>query len=586
MRPVRAGSRARRPSEMAMAKIRLLPPEVAQKIAAGEVIERPFSVVKELVENALDAGASEVRVELLAGGKKLIRVQDNGSGMGPEDASQCFARHATSKIAAEADLERIATLGFRGEALASIAAVSELILRTSEGGPEPGIRIERRGGELVSVRETAFPRGTSVEVANLFFNLPARRKFLRSDQSELGLATRFLASVALAYPEVRFSLIHGQREVLNCPPVGSLRERIFQLYGKDTLERVMEIDFSEGENRVCGFGSQPPSGRSDKARQLFFVNRRPVKDRALQAALNQAYRKFLEKDLFPEAYIFLSVPFADVDVNVHPAKAEVRFRDSQFIFYLVLRAIEKAALAAGGVKGVYLEAAGQARGAIIRESDGRAPGAAAAEGTSQPPLFSVTGRSDRDRTWPRLLGQYLDTYIIAAGEDGLLVIDQHNAHERVLFEQYQEISAAKRWPQKAALLPVLLDLSPSQVINLESSRPVLEEAGFRVEPMGERTFALTAFPDIFGAEEAQRAFLDILGELGEEREPGRRAEKLLATLACHTAIKAHQVLPREQMEYLIERLFQTANPAVCPHGRPILVKLEKSQIEKGLKRIS
>jgi DNA mismatch repair protein MutL len=568
-----------------MTKIRLLAPEVAQKIAAGEVIERPFSVVKELVENSLDAGATEIRVELQSGGKRLIRVQDNGSGMGPEDAAQCFARHATSKIAAEADLERIVTLGFRGEALASIAAVSELILRTSEGGPEPGTRIERRGGELVSVREAAFPRGTNVEVANLFFNLPARRKFLRSDQSELGLATRFLASVALAYPEVRFSLIHGQREILNCPPVGSLRERIFQLYGKDTLERVMEIDFSEGENRVRGFGSRPPSGRSDKARQLFFVNRRSVKDRALQAAVNQAYRKFLEKDLFPEAYVFLSVPFGDVDVNVHPAKAEVRFRDSQFIFYLVLRAIEKAALAEGGVKGIYLEAAGHARGAMIRESAGRAPGSAA-EGALQPPLFSVTARPDGDRTSPKVLGQYLNTYIVAAGEDGLLVIDQHNAHERVLFEEYQETRAARRWPQKAALVPVLLDLSPSQVMNLESCRQVLEEAGFRVEPMGERTFALAAFPDIFGAEEAEKALLDILGEMEDEREPERRVEKVLATLACHTAVKAHQLLPREQMEYLIERLFQTANPAVCPHGRPILVKLEKSQIEKGLKRIS
>jgi DNA mismatch repair protein MutL len=569
-----------------MAKIRLLTPEVAQKIAAGEVIERPFSVVKELVENALDAGASEVRVELQAGGKRLIKVQDNGTGMSPEDAAQCFARHATSKIAVEADLERIATLGFRGEALASIAAVSELILRTSEGGSGPGTRVERRGGELVSVREAAFPRGTSVEVANLFFNLPARRKFLRSDQSELGLGTRYLASVALAYPEVRFSLVHGQRDILSCPPVGSLRERIFQLYGKDTLDRIMAIDFSDGENRVVGFGSRPPSGRSDKARQLFFVNRRPVKDRALQAAVNQAYRKFLEKDLFPEAYIFLSVPFVDVDVNVHPAKAEVRFRDSQSIFYLVLRAVEKAALAERGVKAVYPEAGGEARGAMIRESAGRAQEPAAGGGTTQPPLFSAGARPDREQTSPRLLGQYLNTYIVAAGEDGLLVIDQHNAHERVLFEEYQEISAAGRWPQKAALVPVLFDLSPSQVVNLEGCRQVLEEAGFRVEPMGERTFALAAFPDIFGAEEAERALLEILGELEDEREPGRRVEKLLATLACHTAVKAHQLLPREQMEYLIERLFQTANPAVCPHGRPILVKLEKSAIEKGLKRVS
>jgi DNA mismatch repair protein MutL len=572
---------------MPMTKIRMLPPEVAQKIAAGEVIERPFSVVKELVENALDAGSIDIKVELQAGGKRLIRVQDNGGGMSPEDAALCFGRHATSKITTEADLERISTLGFRGEALASIAAVSELILRTSDGGSEPGVRIERRGAELVSVRATAFPRGTSVEVANLFFNLPARRKFLRSDQSELGLVTRYLAGVALAYPEVRFSLTHVQREILNCPPVVGLRERIFQLYGKDTLDRIMEIDFTEGGSRVFGYGSRPPCGRPEKSRQLFYVNRRPVKDRTLQAAVNQAYRRFLEKDLFPEAYIFLSVPFGDVDVNVHPAKAEVRFRDSQLIFYLMLKAVEKAALDEMGVKEIYPVAGGEAGGTRVEEPGGWPPRPpAAAAGASQAALFPEVARGERDQAWPRLLGQYLDTYIIAAGEDGLLVIDQHNAHERVLFDQYREINAGKRWPQKAALMPVLLDLSPSQVVNLESSRPVLEEAGFRVEPMGERTFALTAFPDIFAADEAERALLDILGELGEEKEPSRRADRILATLACHTAVKAHQVLPREQMEYLIERLFRSADRAVCPHGRPIIVKVEKSQIEKGLKRIS
>ena len=569
-----------------MARIQLLPPEVAQKIAAGEVIERPFSVVKELVENALDAGATEIRVELEAGGKKLIRVADNGSGMSPEDAAQCFARHATSKIAVEADLDQISTFGFRGEALASISAVSELVLRTSDGASESGLRIERRGGELVSVREIAFPRGTSLEAANLFFNLPVRRKFLRSDQSELGLVTRYLSGVALAWPNVRFSLMHGQREIMNCPPVGSLRERIFQLYGKDAIERLMEIDFGKADSRVFGFGSRPPAGRPQKAQQLFFVNRRPVKDRGLQAALNQAYRRFLEKNLFPEAYIFLSVPYGDVDVNVHPAKAEVRFRDSQFVFYLLLHAVEKAALDDRGVKEVYPEAAGVAGGAGVREPGGWASLPLRPAREDQAPLFAGSRPAAQGVAGPRLLGQYLDTYIVAAGEDGLLVIDQHNAHERVLFDEFREISASRRWPQKAALVPILFDLSPSQVVSLESSRQALEEAGFRVEPMGERTFALAAFPDIFGAEEARGSLLEILEGWEAESEPDRRSEKMLATLACHTAVKAHQVLPREQMEFLIERLFRTAHPSVCPHGRPILVKLERSQIEKGLKRVS
>ncbi len=565
---------------------------MAQKIAAGEVIERPVSVVKELVENSLDAGATDIRVELQAGGKKLIKVLDNGDGMSPDDAALCFGRHATSKIAGEADLETIGTLGFRGEALASIAAVSELILRTSDGGPDSGIRIERRGGELASVRAAAFPKGTSLEVANLFFNLPGRRKFLRSDQSELGVITRFLGGVALANPGVRFSLSHFQREILNCPPAESLRDRIFQLYGKEILGRIMEIDLTEGENRIYGYGSLPPAGRREKTHQFFFVNRRPVKDRTLQAAVNQAYRAFLEKDHFPEAFIFLTLPYGDVDVNVHPAKSEVRFRDTQFVFYLMLRAVEKAALDVRGVKEIYPTAAGEAAGP--RSAKLPAAGSAAGRPARNRPVRSMDhprpaffrGQSGwtEGPAPARVLGQYLDTYVVAAGEEGLLVIDQHNAHERILFEQYRELNAAGRWPQKNALLPILLELSPAQVVTLEGGRTVLEGAGFRIEPMGERTFALTAFPDIFDAGEAEAAFLEIMAGLDEETEPGRKADKMLATLACHTAVKAHQPLPKEQMEFLVERLFRTANPAVCPHGRPVLLKVEKGQIEKGLKR--
>ncbi len=577
-----------------MGRIHVLPPDVAQKIAAGEVIERPVSVVKELVENSLDAGATDIRVELQAGGKKLIKVLDNGDGMNPEDAALCFGRHATSKIAGEADLETIGTLGFRGEALASIAAVSELILRTSDGGPDSGIRIERRGGELVSVRAAAFPKGTSLEVANLFFNLPGRRKFLRSDQSELGVITRYLGGAALAYPGVRFSLSHFQREILNCPPAESLRDRIFQLYGKEILGRIMEIDLTEGGNRVYGYGSLPPAGRREKTHQFFFVNRRPVKDRTLQAAINQAYRAFLEKDHFPEAFIFLTVPYGDVDVNVHPAKSEVRFRDTQFVFYLLLRAVEKAALDVRGVKEIYPTAAGEAPQSAVREPAGggfggrSASAGAAGEGPGSPQagLFPGAVRLEAGPAALRVLGQYLDTYVIAAGDEGLLVIDQHNAHERILFEEYRELNAARRWPQKNALLPILLDLSPSQAVNLEGCREVLEGAGFRIEPMGERTFALTAFPDIFSAGEAEGAFLEILGAMEEETDPAKRTDRLLASLACRSAVKAHQPLPKEQMEFLVERLFRTANPAVCPHGRPILVKIEKGQIEKGLKRIT
>jgi DNA mismatch repair protein MutL len=567
-----------------MKKIRLLPPEISQKIAAGEVVERPFSVVKELVENSLDAGASEIKVELQAGGKKSIKVQDNGAGMSREDAQLCFERHATSKIASEQDLDKISTLGFRGEALASISAVSELVLKTSEG--EMGIGIERKGGVVVSVQDTAFPKGTSVEVKDLFYNLPARRKFLRSDQSELNVIVRYLSGVALAFPEVRFSLVQSRREILSCPQVSSYKERIFQLYGKDVLEKLMEIDFEERESRIYGYGSRPPSGKTDKTHQLFFVNRRLVKDRILQAALNQAYRGFLEKDLFPEAFLFLTLPYAEVDVNVHPAKAEVRFRDGQFIFYLLLRGVEKAMLKDRGIKEIY---PAQERASLAsRVEEAAAPRALLK--TEKPEtegrrLFPPAAESKEDKPYPRVLGQYLNTYIVAAGEEGLFIIDQHNAHERVLFEKYKEIDAQKHWPQKIPLIPLLFDLSPSLVLSLEKNQPLLEEAGFRVEAMGGRTYVLNGFPDIFEPEAAKEAFLALLEEMGEE-EMERRKEKLLATLACKTAIKAKETLPQEKMDYLVEELFKTSNPSLCPHGRPVVIKVDKNQIEKGLKRMS
>lgn len=566
-----------------MKRIAVLPPDISQKIAAGEVIERPVSVVKELVENSLDAGAGEIFIELFAGGKKLIKVQDNGHGMSREDAEISFVRHSTSKISREEDLSRIATLGFRGEALPSISAVSRLTLRTSEGSGEPGIQIERDGDGLISMREIAFPRGTTVEVRDLFFNLPARLKFLRSDPSELGLIVKYVTNVGLAYPQIRLSLIHGKRDLLNCPPVGSLKERIFQLYGKSELEKLLEIDFAGNAGRVSGFASLPPHGRPDKSHQLFFVNLRPVRDRILQSALNQAFKGFLEKDLSPEAFLFLKLPYGDVDVNVHPAKAEVRFRDSQAVFQLVRRGVEQARLKVAGIKEV---------GPVSDEggTEGHFDEMRSA------PFFKIAeDRKLFDQTamgvWPagpekpsrRVLGQYLDSYIVAEDEEGLLVIDQHNAHERILFEKYMEIDLRKTWPLKMSLIPLLFELSTSQSVSWEDNKTELEAAGFRVDAMGGRSYALKEYPDIFKPEEALTAFLALLEEMKESKAQDKR-ERMLATMACKTAIKAGQPLPREKMEFLLQELFQSSNPSLCPHGRPIIVKISRAQIERGLKR--
>jgi DNA mismatch repair protein MutL len=582
-----------------MKKIHLLPEDVARKIAAGEVIERPVSVVKELVENALDAGAAEVRVELADGGKKLIKVQDDGSGMDREDAALCFRRHSTSKIATEDDLERISTLGFRGEALASIAAVSRLTLRTFDGAGDRGTMIEREGERLIAVTDIAFPRGTAVEVRDLFFNLPARRKFLRAASSELGPVVKYMTQAALASPGVRFVLVHGAREVLNCPPVAALRDRVFQLFGKKMVDGLMDVAAAEGGARVEGLASLPLAGRPDKTVQHFFVNGRPVKDRVLMAALSQAYSGILERARSPEAFLFVSLPYADVDVNVHPAKAEVRFRDTQLVFRLILRAVGEGAARGHVIKEVVPEASSGAAGSRVSESGAgyQAPGLgfgpAAAEvlgaaGTaagemSQRYASPSSAAAPGAAKGPAVLGQYENMYIVAAAEGGLLVIDQHNAHERVLFEKYREIDRGRLWPRKTLLIPPILELPPSSVVGLETSAALFEEMGFLVEAMGGRSYALKEYPDIFKPEQAVEIFLGLLEEAGNKSAEDRR-EHMLATLACKTAVKAGEPLTREKMGYLVDELFKTGQPALCPHGRPVVVRVEKSLIDKSLGR--
>ncbi len=564
-----------------MSRVILLPPEISQKIAAGEVIERPFSVVKELVENSLDAGASEVKVGLAEGGKKLVRVTDDGSGMSREDVKVCFERHSTSKISTEGDLGEIATLGFRGEALPSISAVSRLVLKTSEGKDEKGTFIEREGDNVLQIQDVGFPKGTMVEVRDLFFNLPPRRKFLRTERSELSAIVKYMTSVCLAYPRVRFSLTHGKREIFNYPAVKSLKERIFQVYGSAILERLMEIDYEEGDFRLHGFGSSPPSGRSDRARQLFYVNNRPVKDRLLQAAINQAYKGFLEKDRFPEAFLFIECPFSMVDVNVHPTKAEVRFKESQAAFHLVVNGIRRAMIQHQGIKEIYPT---QTEEPVFKIREKRpSPPIERAEGEKERREGLFPTPSAEEKTYPRILGQYLNLYIVAVTEEGILIIDQHNAHERILFEKYKDINRNKEWPKRLALFPLLMELAPSQVLSLEENKILLEEAGFSVEEMGGQSFALKEFPDIFKEEEAEEIFLSLLEEMKKEKIDDR-GEKLLATLACKTAVKAGEVLPLDKMNFLVEELLRTSNSSLCPHGRPIVVKIEKREIEKGLKR--
>jgi DNA mismatch repair protein MutL len=589
-----------------MNRIAVLPAALAQKIAAGEVIERPVSVVKELVENAIDAGATAVTVDLAAGGKTLIRVRDDGWGMSRADAELALIRHATSKIAREEDLFAIATLGFRGEALASIAAVSRFVLRTSEGGDGPGTLIESEPEGTFQVKDIAFPRGTEIEVRDLFFNLPARRKFLRSDASELGMIVKLLTNVALAHPGLRLNVIHGPRTVLACPPVGSLRERLYQLHGNEVLDKLMEVDLLDGPVRIAGFASRPPYGRPDRTRQAFFVNRRPVRDKILGAALNQAFSGLLEKGLSPEAFLFVDVPFGDVDVNVHPAKTEIRFRDSQFLFPLLRRAVERARTRALGVMDLQEILAGKSGGAYPAESgtSGTGDTVTGSPGSSveqaifcfkvaekQKPLGSPEvftrppglGETGETAIVPCVLGQYASSYILAEDAGDLLVIDQHNAHERVLYDRFAEIDRRENWPIKMSLIPLVFELSPAQVVGLEAGGDSLQSSGFRIEPMGGRSYALREYPDVFQPEEALAVALATIEEsITKAATPNK--DRLLATMACKSAIKAGQLLPKEKMEFLVRELFRTSNPGVCPHGRPIVVRIARSQIDRGMRR--
>jgi DNA mismatch repair protein MutL len=379
--------------------------------------------------------------------------------MSPEDARLAFERHSTSKIQRESDLEEISTLGFRGEALPSISTVSRVVLTTYDGQKDGGILVEREGEKVLRDQSTAFPQGTSITVTDLFFNLPARRKFLGSERSELGKIVRYLTAIVLAYPEVRFSLTHAKREIFHYPGVASLKERIFQVYGKSVAENLLEVDFHEG-GHLYGYISKPPSGRRDRRHQHYFINRRPVRDKILQAAVSQAFRGRIEKELFPQAFLLLYLPYSEVDVNVHPAKNEVRFRDSQKVFQLVSRGIQAALAGESGIKTVHFDQRGKKPYPRIEER--RSEEYADPSPTKIPASELFSPPDEREKKFPYVFGQYLDMYIVASNEEGIFIIDQHNAHEKVLFEKYKEIDAKKKWPIKLPLFPLLVELSPSQ----------------------------------------------------------------------------------------------------------------------------
>jgi len=659
-----------------MSRIRILPENVANKIAAGEVVERPASVVKELLENALDADARSIRVEVESGGKRLIRVTDDGSGMNHDDALLAFERHATSKLRTADDLLSIATLGFRGEALPSIAAVSRLILETRATDEEQGTRVEFAGGKLIGVKPAGIPAGTSIGVADIFYCVPARRKFLKSETTELGHIASLVTHYALAHPEVQFVLKTPTQVILDCAPVEKLADRVYQVFGRQALEELVKIPPNEGPVRsaitepaletdqqaatmsVTGFTSRPEVQRTNRNGIYVFVNRRLVRDRLLLHAIAEAYRNVTPPGVFPVVLLFLELPYQEVDVNVHPAKIEVRFRHPQFVHDFTRDALRQALSLARPIPGfpaaraatgnvVTFAAAAAAGASAVSPSavSGRAPGPPRAEiptafassstGAAVAETLELTSAPDRPlpqrltfesaaaMNFPmpghvasqpasepfsagpsdyapgvlpgpeniadlKPLGQVNASFIVAVNGEGLWIIDQHVAHERVLFEQHLQARREGDVGGQRLLVPLVVELNPRQLATFEQIAEELRANGFEAEPMGARAVAIQAAPAGIASSDAEKLLCEILDGIARENQAisiDSLQSNIAASTACHAAIKVNTPLDATKMEWLLGALAKTEYPMSCPHGRPVVLRYSVREIERAFKRI-
>ncbi|MBI4297080.1 MAG: DNA mismatch repair endonuclease MutL [Chloroflexi bacterium] len=553
--------------------IRILSPEVASKIAAGEVVERPASAVKELIENALDAGATRIAVEAEGGGVRLIRVLDNGSGMSPEEASLAFQRFATSKVASAQDLEAIATLGFRGEALPSIAAVAEVTMLTRPAERLAGTFLRLKGGQIVEEGQRGCPAGTTVTVRGLFSDVPARLKFLKSEATEASHISHLMAVFALAYPEVRFTLTLDGRSVFQSAGSGRLEDVLVKVFGLEMGGAMLRVNSGQNTSiQVWGFATAPSVSRA-RRETYFFVNRRWVQSRALSFAVEEAYSGLIMAGRHPLAVFHISLPFGEVDVNVHPTKAEVRFRDERTVFAAVQRSVRSALVEMAPVPSVRLQPAVASAAPQTTPLKLDIP-------FSPPQVARPTPTSPSNIL--RVLGQVAGTYIIAEGEDGVFLIDQHTAHETVLLRRLQ--GRAGEAEVQGLLEPVTLELSPRQEEALKERGDALTEQGFQVEPFGEGAYLLRGVPALLKSQapaEALKAVLDDLAELGKTDD---RGEAVAISIACHGAVRAGQSLTYEEMRELVRSLEALELPKTCPHGRPIMLHLSAAQLEREFGR--
>ena len=583
-----------------MARIHVLPGDLANQIAAGEVVERPASVVKELVENSIDAGARRISIAIELGGKKLIHVEDDGEGMEPEDARRAVERHATSKIRRAEDLEGIATLGFRGEALAAVASVAHFVLRSRARGTESGTEIRVNGGAVVSVTEVGMAEGTSIDVADLFYNLPARRKFLKSDGAESAQVSRVVTQLGLCYPEIGFSLTSARRKVLQCPPTATLRDRLYQLYGErsDLIEARREA----GDVKVVGYIAALAEQGPTRGRQNVFVNRRIVKDLTIAHAIIDAYSVASIKERSPEVHLFISMPHTAVDVNVHPTKAEVRFRDQSHMHEVIRRTLGDA-LGRGPAPELLLEAPSTHQPSATtlplpttyagtfpsRWTVGTGGAGGAPSNSLSDPRTFAPGTEASSTVRPMIaLGQFRDTFIIAVDEEGIAIVDQHVAHERVLFEQVMERLTHGPLESQRLLEPMLIDLPAAARQALVTHAAGLERMGFELEEFGGEAVRIAAAPALLGRAECQAAIRAMAEDL-EGLDRGSRVDEALkriaATMACHAAVKANYPLTAEKMAHILEELRRTAYSTICPHGRPVMLRLTRREVEKNFQRI-
>jgi DNA mismatch repair protein MutL len=674
-----------------MGKIHILSESVANKIAAGEVVERPASVVKELLENSLDAGATRIRINIEAGGKKLIQITDNGCGMVRDDAMLAFERHATSKLKEADDLLRVSTLGFRGEALPSIASVSRLHLETRAAESPSGTIIEINGGKIARVEEAGLPEGTSITIRDLFFNTPARKKFLRAESTELSHIASLVTHYALAHPDKHFELHSATNALLVAPPVAGYSERVYQVFGKETLDQLIAVAAMQklehiglpqpppwrrqqleaqpradeeaiepadpGEMRLHGFVSKPEIQKLNRNSIFVFVNGRLIRDRLIQHALTEAYRNIIPPTVYPVVLLFLEMPAAEVDVNVHPSKTEVRFRQSTAMHDFVRDTVRAALMKARPVPQFTTEIRAHATA-----SPGLTPGArdgepsdlaAASAGWNRQPDDSGNGFSlqapqlppgsarfqfeggiaveanaavpvargllehsftQRSETVPdngcataidfaeeseelstlaalstlHPLGQIRNSFILATNEDGLWIIDQHVAHERVLFERILKQRAAQKVESQRLLIPLVLELSPAQQVIFAEIADELAHNGFEAEPFGARSIAVKVAPAGVDAAQVEHMLHELLDQISREEQSlnlEKIRSRIAASIACHAAIKVNMPLEQNKMDWLLAELAKTDHPMSCPHGRPVVLRYSVKDIQKAFKRI-